>query len=682
MNSGSSSNNDPARRKAAGAQPPPLDKDRLLNLSSDAILVRDAGDRIVYWNQGAVEAYGFSRDAALGRVCHDLLRTEFPDPLPEIFEALHRNGRWSGELVHTRKDGAKIVVSSRWALDRSAHPAVILETNTDVTERKHSEDAMRENEPLLRFHVENTPLAVVEWGPDFRLRRWSGEAERIFGWRADEVLGKRIDEVRWVYEEDVQQVAEISAGLTSGTHVKNVSRNRNYRKDGSIVHCEWYNSSLVDESGKLVSILSLVLDVSERKQAEEQVRKTLESIGDGFFACDAEWRFVYLNTVAERLLGIKRSKVLGQDCWRVFPLTVGTKLESEYRRAAAGEVRRFENFYEPWGRWFHNRCFPREGGGLSVYFQDITESKRAEEESRRSTSLIRAITELTGDVIFAKDRQGRLTFANPATLALIGKESEQVIGKTLVEVLADRTTAREVMENERQIMDAGITKDVEEDVPLLDGTRHVWLSRKIPFRDANGKVIGLFGISRDITERKRVEAELDRISQQRQLALDAARMGWWHYDAVTQTVIWDRRYGQIHQLDGDQGPMGQILATLIPEDVPHMWAAVEQALNPAGPHPYAAEYRVKLRDGSLRWVEVHGIAVFEGEGTGRSATGFIGTAADITERKRTEQALMRSEKLAVLGRMAATVAHEINNPLAAVTNTGANPDVPNQFVTS
>jgi PAS domain S-box-containing protein len=127
-------------------------------------------------------------------------------------------------------------------------------------------------------------------------------------------------------------------------------------------------------------------DITEHKQVEYQLRTTLESIGDGFFVCDGDWRFVYLNGSAERILGIRREEVLGKSHWEVFPLTLGTPLEREYRRAAAGEIRDFENFYEPWGRWFHNRCFPREGGGMSVYFQDITERKRAEEELRTLTA--------------------------------------------------------------------------------------------------------------------------------------------------------------------------------------------------------------------------------------------------------------------------------------------------------
>jgi len=114
---------------------------------------------------------------------------------------------------------------------------------------------------------------VIEWGPDMRIARWSREAERIFGWTADEVLGRRMEDFRWIHAEDAGQVDRVSRDLRTGANPRRFSANRNYRKDGTVAHCEWYNSSLVDESGNLRSILSLVLDVSERKRMEEELKE-------------------------------------------------------------------------------------------------------------------------------------------------------------------------------------------------------------------------------------------------------------------------------------------------------------------------------------------------------------------------------------------------------------------------
>lgn len=121
---------------------------RLLDLTQDSVIVRDVEDRVFFWNRGAQEDYGWSFPEVRGRRSHELLKTVFPEPLDEIKARLHRDGYWEGELTHHRRDGTRVVVASRWALqrDEAGEPAAVLEINNDVTERKRAEE---ERERLL-----------------------------------------------------------------------------------------------------------------------------------------------------------------------------------------------------------------------------------------------------------------------------------------------------------------------------------------------------------------------------------------------------------------------------------------------------------------------------------------------------------------------------------------------------
>jgi two-component system CheB/CheR fusion protein len=117
----------------------------LLDLAHDAVMVRDFEGQIQFWNHGAEELYGWKRNEALGKTTHSLLKTQFPQPFPEILEELQRNRHWEGELIHAGRDGRRIVVSSRWAyLEQGEAAPVILEINTDITARKESEENLRE----------------------------------------------------------------------------------------------------------------------------------------------------------------------------------------------------------------------------------------------------------------------------------------------------------------------------------------------------------------------------------------------------------------------------------------------------------------------------------------------------------------------------------------------------------
>ena len=387
--------------------------------------------------------------------------------------AMETKGDWNFECRIRRIDGA---VRWIWAAGRH-QPAAAGTTHRmagivqDITERKEAEEQLQELTRRLTYHVDNSPLAVIEWGPDMRLTRWSGEAERIFGWKAAEVLGKRMEDFRWIYAEDTALVGEVSTGLQTGANPRRFSTNRNYRKDGSIAHCEWYNSSLLDASGQLRSIMSLVLDVTARHQAEEETRRLheivarerdrlsalLNSIADEIWFADTAGNFTLANPSAVREFSVSAQGGIGVaklaaslEVLRADgsprPVTAAPPL-----RALAGEIIRGEDEIvrtPGTGELRHRQVSAapvRDANGgiigsISVV-RDVTEHKRAEAALVRSEEQYRSLfsTLIEGfciiEVLFDADNRPndyRFLQINPAFAAQTGLQNAQ--GKRMREL--------------------------------------------------------------------------------------------------------------------------------------------------------------------------------------------------------------------------------------------------------
>ena len=212
----------------------------------------------------------------------------------QVLDAVHRfnpdlpviivTGTGSEEIaVMALKQGAAdyVIKRAKHILKLPQTIFAVMEKQALISQGRKGEIALRSALQRLAFHVENSPLAVVEFDKEFRITHWSKKAEHVFGWHADEVLGKGIDQFRWVHEGDAQRVAKLSSDMFASHRTSNIHTNRNYRKDGSIIICEWYNSALIDDTGNLVSVQSLVLDITERKRLEDDLLRAqkLESVG-------------------------------------------------------------------------------------------------------------------------------------------------------------------------------------------------------------------------------------------------------------------------------------------------------------------------------------------------------------------------------------------------------------------
>ena len=237
----------------------------LLDLTHDTVFVRDINDVITFWNRGAEELYGWTRDEAVGQVSHHLMQTIFTAPLEEIMAELNSTGRWEGELIHTRRDGTQVVVMSRWALqsDERGRPITVLETNNDITERKRAKDELKKTKQILSTVIANAPIIMFALDRSGVFILSEGRGLDALGLKPGQVLGQSIFDV---YRDLPQVLSNVRRALGGEPFAELVEVN-------DLVF-ETHYIPFLDERGELAGVNGVAINITERRRAEEELRES------------------------------------------------------------------------------------------------------------------------------------------------------------------------------------------------------------------------------------------------------------------------------------------------------------------------------------------------------------------------------------------------------------------------
>jgi PAS domain S-box-containing protein len=372
-------------------------------------------------------------------------------------------------------------------------------------ERKTAEDELRRSEQELADFFENATVGLHWVGPDGTILRANRAELDLLGYSREEYVGRHIAD----FHADEDVICEILKRLKAGEKLAEYPACLKC-KDGSIKDV-LIDSSVLWKADQFVHTRCFTRDVTERKRAEAKVRAQeqrtrtiLESITDAFFGLGRDWRFTYVNRQAEVLLGRSRDDLLGKNIWEEYAPAVGTDFDRSYHRAMAENVTvTFEAFYPPHDRWYEVHVYPSPDG-LSVYFRDVGERKRAEAALRESEQRFRQLADAMPQIVWTARPDGNIDYLNRRWTEFTGLP--QTVGNDGWGQILHPDDSPQA--NERWAASLGRGAPFEMEMRLLDRRQQTYrwhLIRTVAVPDGDGKVARWFGTSTDIHEQKRAE---------------------------------------------------------------------------------------------------------------------------------------------------------------------------------
>jgi len=290
--------------------------------------------------------------------------------------------------------------------------------------------------------------------------------------------------------------------------------------------------------------------------------------------------------------------------------------------------------------------------GVTTYEELITELEERQ-------SLLNAVVENSPDAIYVKDLRGRYLMINPAGAAFLGKKVDEVLGRDDSE-LFPADSAKMIIEADRHTTTCGVPFTFEETLDSAGMTR-TFHSTKSVFCDANGKAIGLFGIARDISERKRMEEALLESEKLFRTLCDSAPIGIFRSDSEGNNIYCNPRWEEITGMSADEGKGTGWSKVIHPDDHEELGRIWHEAFSSG--RIYRHEHRQLTPQGKTIWVRALATPVKNLDGT---ILGHVGTVEDITEIRQARQEMLKTQKLESLGVLAGGIAHDFNNILTAI----------------
>jgi PAS domain S-box-containing protein len=640
-----------------------------------AIFMLDPHGRIVTWNAGAERIKQYRAEEIIGQHFSRFYPQEANDrgwPAHELKVAA-AEGRFEDEGWRVRKDGSRFWANVVITALRNEHGDLqgFSKVTRDLTARKQAEEALRRSEERFRLLVEGVKdYAIFLLDPQGHVASWNPGAERIKGYKAEEIIGQHFS--RFYPQEAVDRgwpAHELTVAKAEGRFEDEGWR---VRKDGTLFWANVVITALHDEAGSFVGYSKITRDLTERKRSEENARRlveqttarrvaegsarliqeqrerlhvTLASIGDAVISTDAEGRVDFLNPVAVELVGWKAAEATGRNLEDVFQI-----VNEETRQPVDNPALRALRDGRIVGLANHTILISRDGTerpiddsaapirdtqgntlGSVLVFRDVSEQRRAERASRKNQEILQLVHKI-GKI--GHWEWNSLTDENkwsPEIEALYGLPPGGFEGG--YQGWAKLIHPDDLPQAEKDVQRAFESGEYFSEFRVIwpDGSVHWLETRAHVFKDSEGRAVRIIGVNMDITERKHQEDRL-RESEGRLAALvEAVPQLVWTARPDGEVDFANRRWYEYTGLTPEQ-TMGSGWAAAVHSDDRERTLAAWQASLQSG-EPVEIEYRLRSADGQHRWQLVRGVPVKDGEGR---VLKWFGTITDIHDHKRTE----------------------------------------------
>ena len=667
-------------------------------------------------NERLCRITGFREDELIGQNTRMLYWSDadFDFVGTELYRQIRESGTGTVETRWRRKDGRMVnVLISSTPLDPNDLAGGITATALDITDRKRAEEELDRQRAFLRQVIDFNPNLLFVKDAEGRFLLANKPMADAYGTTIEEIIGKTDLEVGTPADKAALYHAIDEEILRSGRD-KSIPEERFVLPTGETRYYQTIKRAIVDERGVNVAVLAVASDITERKEAEEALRNaarewqtTFDAAGDSIWLLDREQRVVRCNKATTTIFGKEADEVVGRSCWEIVHggshpiegcpvVRMRTTLHRESMELQVGD------------RWLEVVVDPilNERGALcgAVHLvSDITDRKQIDAALRENEERFRQLVENINEVLWLTDWVNReLLYVSPNYEAVYGRPRKSLFEnrRSWIEAIHPEDRAR-VDRDFAQKGELGEYTEAEYRIIRPDGEIRWVRDRSHPIRDVSGRVYRWVGIAEDVTERKRAEAEIQKLNAELEQRVRDRTAQLQAANVQLQTEIVERTLAQMklaertRQLEtvtnnapdlifrvdrnlrylyvnprvsealglSQEACIGKTSAEMgVPSEIAGLWdAAYAEILATARPKEFAFVYNTSTA--GPRHYQARLVPELAENGTVETV---LGLSRDVTDLRRSAERLRQIEHLASIGTLATGIAHEINNPIGAM----------------